>query len=119
MRGGTRGTAMWVKNLVFLSLVSLGAIALLGGLFPQRIPHLSGDRTVPHAPVPDYQPVVEEIDRCFAQQWEDNHLVPAAQASDLPIARRLALALTGSVPSLEEIRQLESQPPGERLKNYL
>lgn len=51
----------------------------------------------------------------FEQSWQDKGLEPAPRADDLTIARRLSLALTGTVPSLEEIRALEAVPPGDRI----
>ncbi len=42
-----------------------------------------------------------------------------ARADDLAIIRRLSLALTGTIPSLEEIRLLEAQPEPQRIVWWL
>src|SRR6185295_13277272 len=42
-------------------------------------------------------------------------LEPAPSADQLTIARRLSLALVGTVPSLEEIRALEAVPAEQRV----
>jgi hypothetical protein len=46
-------------------------------------------------------------------------LQPAPLADDLTLARRLSLALTGSVPSLEEIRAFEAQPAATRMEWWM
>ena len=51
----------------------------------------------------------------FKQQWQESHLASAPRADDLAIARRLSLALVGTVPSLEEIRALEAVPVKDRV----
>src|SRR4029079_752903 len=51
----------------------------------------------------------------FRPHWGDKQLQPAPRADDLTIARRLSLALTGTVPSLEEIRALEAVPANDRI----
>jgi hypothetical protein len=58
------------------------------------------------------------VDESFRQEWAKRGISPAAHANDLAVARRLSLALTGSVPSLEEIRQFEAQPEGARLDGW-
>ena len=45
--------------------------------------------------------------------------MPAALASDLAVMRRLALALCGTVPSLEEIRHFETRPRQGRVETWL
>ena len=41
--------------------------------------------------------------------------MPAAPAPELAVMRRLALALCGSIPSLEEIRRFEARPKDGRV----
>lgn len=112
---------MWARNLLFISVCLLGLTAVAGGL-------LSGNRIGPpegfdpHRGEKDgFGEVVDAIDGEFRSYW--NEYAPqddggnaeiALRADDLTIARRLSLALTGTIPSLEEIRVLESQPAGNR-----
>jgi hypothetical protein len=110
---------MWAKNLLFISLVLAGAVSLMGGLFPHKIPRRAENTAVIQSPAPDYSPIVHDVDTRFHQEWLHNNLTPASPAPELSVARRLALALTGSIPSLEEIRRFEAQPAGQRLNDYL
>lgn len=58
---------------------------------------------------------IQSVDAAFSATWERENLQPVSLADDLTVARRLSLALTGSIPSLEEIRALETQPETTRL----
>ena len=62
---------------------------------------------------------VRSLDTEFAQAWHDAGVQPARLASPLTLARRLSLALTGTVPSLEEIRSLEKLPADEVTQVWL
>jgi hypothetical protein len=59
--------------------------------------------------IADYQATVEAINAVFRQQWASARLIPAQPAPPLTVARRLALVLCGTVPSLQEIRRLEAE----------
>src|SRR5260370_31315666 len=106
------GDFMWARNLLFIGLVFTGGAGLIGGLFPQSIGAHSSKDVLAAAPQADYLPLVEEINGDFRQRWLGANLSPAPRAADLTIARRLALALTGGIPSLQEIRGLETEPEG-------
>ena len=56
----------------------------------------------------DITEVVQQVDDEFVASWTEQGLSPAAKADNLQIARRISLALTGRVPSLEEIRVFET-----------
>ncbi len=105
---------MWQKNLLFIGLFLFGLTALAGGI-------LQGDRTIePRGPdrkkSENFRPVVDGINRQFRLDWTTAGVQPAPRAADLTICRRLSLGLTGCVPSLEEIRQIEARPPGNRVQ---
>jgi hypothetical protein len=111
---------MWAKNMLFIGLVLVGLAGLAGGLFPEKIPRPDETRAVVAlVPSPDHQTTVDELDRLFRHDWSRKNLQPAYRAADLAVARRLALALTGTIPSLEEIRHFETQPPNQRVHSYL
>ncbi len=107
---------MWQRNLLFFSLLSVGAISVAATL-------LIGERT--RSPS-DFRPnrgeeeqideVVAQIDAQFRQHWEAQDLTPTPRASDFAIARRISLGLTGTIPSLEEIRALEMVDSKDRLE---
>jgi hypothetical protein len=110
---------MWMRNLLFLGLVLGGVTALGAALFPlpvsSPIDHFDGQEFQS----PEFRSVVERVNALFQQQWADLELKPAPRASDLTIARRLSLALTGTIPSLQEIRSFESQAVESRVPWYL
>jgi len=109
---------MWAKNLLFIGVV-LGGVALLrASLIPLKPVAGGGAFDASQAQATDFQEVVKQVDAVFRQEWETHGVQPASRASDLQIARRLSLALTGSAPSLEEIRALEQQPSEMRLAGY-
>ncbi|MBP3957410.1 DUF1549 domain-containing protein [Gemmata sp. G18] len=109
---------MWGRNLLFIAIVAGGVLALRASLFPLY----TESRKVKFDPTPaeqnDFRAVVSKVDHSFREDWAAKQLRPAARADDLAVARRLSLALTGSVPSLEEIRQFELQPPEKRLDGW-
>ncbi len=109
---------MWARNLLFVAAVVGGIVALRASLFPLD----SQSRKVSFDPGPttadEFQSVVKQVDASFRQDWEKRGISPTNRADDLAVARRLSLALTGSVPSLEEIRQFEAQPAEKRLAGW-
>lgn len=113
------GTAvMLARNLLLVAVVVVAVGGLRASLFPQN----AKERKLPFDPGPttqdDFRAVVARVDASFRRDWQARGLTPAPRAPDLAVARRLSLALTGSVPSLEEIRQFEWQPEGERVDSW-
>lgn len=109
---------MWARNLLLLLAIVGGAVALRASLFS----HDSPSRRINFDPGPttgdDFRATVRQVDAAFRREWTASGLRPAARADDLTVARRLSLALTGSVPSLEEIRQFEARPAEHRLDGW-
>jgi hypothetical protein len=110
---------MGIRDLLFVGLILGGAAAVGASLYPPRI----GPRDEPRparSPVdPDLRATVARVDEAFRKQWAEEGLTPATRAPDLAVFRRLAVALTGSIPSLEEHRLLESMPERERSARYV
>lgn len=106
---------MWLRNLLFVGLLSGGVLALGANLMPPREPKPVTRHDVAAYQADDFQAVVGQIDASFRQEWAAAKAQPAPPAPNLAVMRRLALALVGTVPSLEEIRQFEYLPPEERL----
>jgi hypothetical protein len=106
---------MWQRNLLFLGLVGGGLLTLGANLMPPREakPVTSYDASAYQAE--DFRAVVAAVDASFRKQWSEQQIQPVGRAPDLTVARRLALGLVGTVPSLEEVRQFEWLPPSERL----
>jgi hypothetical protein len=66
-----------------------------------------------------FQAAVAQLNSSFTKKWGDRDLEPAPRADDFTIIRRLSLGLTGSVPSLEEIRALAKVPGEQRIQWWL
>jgi|SRR5579883_135271 len=109
---------MWGRNIFFVVVVLGGILALRASLFPLS----TNARKVKFDPGPtqedDFRSTLRQVDKAFRREWHDKGLALAPRADDLTVARRLSLALTGSVPSLEEIRQFEAQSPENRLEGW-
>lgn len=64
------------------------------------------------------QPIVALVNAEFADRWQREQVTSAPPAPDLQVLRRLTLALVGSNPSLEEIRQFEADKRPDRLDHW-
>ncbi|MBI3836864.1 MAG: DUF1549 domain-containing protein [Planctomycetia bacterium] len=104
------------RDLLFLVISISALLAFKASVFPS-----AGSRPRPAVRVDmaSLQPAVERVDAAFEQLWRERNLKPAKAAPELAVARRISLALTGAIPSLEEIRHFESLPPPQRLERWL
>jgi hypothetical protein len=109
---------MWARNLLFLGLVAAGVVALTAALFPTLRPAPARAPAPPEVMADDFAPTVERVDTAFRDTWRQNDLEPAPAAPELAVARRLSLGLTGTIPSLQEIRQFEGRD-GDRVQWWL
>jgi hypothetical protein len=66
----------------------------------------------------DIHDAVAKVDQFFEQNWRAAGVAPAPRADELQLLRRLALALCGTIPSLEEIREFESDSTPGRLDRW-
>lgn len=109
---------MWARNLLLLAVAVAGIAGLRASLFSldTKSRQIQFDSNISNED--DFKKIVRNVDEAFHQDWEKQHLSPTSEADHLIIARRLSLALTGSVPSLEEIRQFEAQPTDTRLAGW-
>lgn len=106
---------LWLRNAIFLGLCLIGT-----GMVASRIlerPKFIEPKAL--AQPSDFLPVVERVDQAFAAEWKSAGVSPVRPASELTLARRLSLALTGTIPSFEEIRALEQQPQNLRAQWWL
>ena len=107
------------RNVAFLLLCVVAAGALLGSLWksepppaPKRFhPSLTADAK--------FQAAVQRLNAAFESEWQKAGIEPVPPAPVLSLARRLSLGLAGTVPSLEEIRALEKQPPDQAVQWWL
>lgn len=110
---------MWLRNLFFLGLVSAGVVGLAVLLYPPDRPPRASHFDAAAFEQPAFRSAVEKVNAAVRQSIAEAGLKPAPAAPELAVVRRLALALTGAIPSLQEVRQLEAQPPEERLQWWL
>jgi hypothetical protein len=107
-----------VRDVVFLAVV-LGVTGLMGAGLVRSSTSPSAQPRARSAVRLDLQTTVDAVDVSFRTRWSKQDLKPAAPAPDLAVMRRLALALCGSVPSLEEIRRFEATPADTRIAAWL
>lgn len=109
----------WFRNVVFFGVCLAAMLAVVVGML--RPPRL----VAPQNPAPamiasdGFSSTVAKVDEAFEAHWRHSAVSPVEPAPSLAIIRRLSLALTGTIPSLEEIRALESVPEGERSQWWL
>ena len=97
-------------------LVVLGVVALVAAA--ARGPVVDRRPATSTAAAAEINSTVEQLDRFFINRWRDAGLQSAAPTDDLTLLRRLSLVLHGTAPSLEEIRQFESDSPVERIERW-
>lgn len=102
------GWLLWLRNAVILGALAAGAAWGIGELLTPPVMHASSHVGLSKAALADIQTTAEAVDADFAKDWSQKQLQPAPRADDLTLVRRLSLALTGSIPSLQEVRMLES-----------
>jgi hypothetical protein len=106
------------RDVLFLAVV-LGGTGIMGAGLVRSTGTPSSQTPKPLAVRSELRTIVDEVGRSFRDRWAEQELAPAAPASDLAVMRRLALALCGSVPSLEEIRRFEARPKELRVAAWV
>lgn len=111
------------KDVVFVGLCLAGAATFVGAMLrrdrvttPRDFQPLRFVSATPASDPADPRAVRDRIDADFRALWQKKQLQPTDRADDLQIARRISLALTGVVPSVEEVRSLEEVPERERVE---
>lgn len=111
---------MFAKNALFLAVILVGTAYLGLKVFPN--PERTGDRFQVASDIDEVRHTALNVDAEFEAKWNEIGIHPAGAADPLQIARRLSLGLTGTIPSLEEIRKFEKVPADEQVDwwvNYL
>ncbi len=107
------------RDVLFWTLIGVGAFALGSGLLSSSRTNSAAHFDAKAYEAPDFVAVVRRVDASFRRDWTAGHISAAPQADDLLVARRLALGLIGTIPSLEEIRSFESLPPEGRMSWWI
>lgn len=111
---------MGKRDLLFIGICLCGIVAVAGSLLDQGpLQKTSRVAIASQANRSSLQETVEQVDKAFAHDWSKADLQSATKANDLLVARRLSLALTGSIPSFEEIRTLQELPAEQRISRWV
>lgn len=110
---------MWKRNALFAVLCLAGVGSLSGMLLRRERIAEPQDFQPGRFSQPDYASIIRQVNLEFSESWRQQGLQSASQASDLTIARRLSLSLTGTLPSVEEVQALERHNPENRLEWWL
>ena len=110
---------VWIRNTLLLA-VCLGSMGLVVGRMLKN-PTGPDPRSFDAAQFSQrgFLDVVDRVDQAFSNSWAAGKQTPAGRAQAHSIYRRISLALTGTIPSLEEIRALESRGPGNHDQWFL
>ncbi|MBL9139534.1 MAG: DUF1549 domain-containing protein [Verrucomicrobiales bacterium] len=100
--------------LGFLVLVAALGLAVDQVLARRRVLEVPRFRAFAgNAEAAEIREVAERVDNAFDAAWKAAGLECSPPAPPLTVYRRVSLALTGTIPSLAEIRALESHSAGE------
>ena len=102
------------RDLLFATVILAGIAAIGPSLAPHRS-RSTDPAPMPPPPDPGFRAAIDRVDRAIRLRWAEEGILPTPWAPDLAILRRVSLGLTGSIPSLEEIRRFESLPPDARI----
>jgi hypothetical protein len=112
-------TIEWLRNLFFLALIVTGTFLAMSRLWkPHPVPGAQALAPTKES-TEGMDRVIEAVDDALMKEWRKHGVEPAPLAPNLTQARRLSLALTGTVPSLQEIRAFEAQPEDEQLRWWI
>jgi hypothetical protein len=110
---------LWLRNAVILGALAAGVCWGVAELLTPPVVHAGGGFGVPKAMLEDIRQTAQVVDADFEKDWAQKQMQPAPRADDLTLVRRLSLALTGSIPSLQEIRMLESLKGADAVQGWL
>lgn len=109
----------FIKNVVFLGVIVLG-IAVLWLMCATQGSIAAPNSFRPESDVQsNIRDIAAQVDAAFEKDWEKKDISPADVATDLNVARRLSLALNGTIPSVQEIRALEAIDPSQRVHYWV
>jgi hypothetical protein len=99
---------LWLRNALILAAVAAGAFWGVAELLTPPLAATVSTPSLPKTQLDDIQRAAQAVDADFQKAWAQQALSPVGKTDDLTLVRRLSLALTGSIPSLQELRLLES-----------
>ncbi|MBN8419235.1 MAG: DUF1553 domain-containing protein [Verrucomicrobia bacterium] len=99
---------LWLRNAAILTALAAGAFWGVAELLAPPVAKVTHAPGLPKAQLENIQQTAHAVDASFEKTWTQQHIQPAGRTDDFTLIRRLSLALTGSIPSLQELRTLES-----------
>lgn len=104
------------KYFLLPATVALGIVCIVSWVaVGPAVSSLSSPKVAADA---DVSIAAERVDALLESAWIDFEIEPAVVADDLQVFRRLTLALVGTAPSLEEVRQFEADKSPNRLQQW-
>jgi len=103
----TSGWLIRLRNAAVFAVIGLAAAWGVAELLKPPVSAVAAQPALSKAKLDDVLNAARAVDAAFEKDWERKNLKATTKADDLTLARRLSLALTGSIPSLQEIRVLE------------
>ncbi|MEM0969811.1 MAG: DUF1549 domain-containing protein, partial [Verrucomicrobiota bacterium] len=108
----------WIKGMAILLLL-LGSAGLFLTIWTPH-PLLTEDSLPPPSPLSSAEAAaVHAINEALHEVWEKEGIEPAPPAPSPLVLRRLGLALTGTIPSVEELRALEQLPEDQQIDAWM
>jgi hypothetical protein len=114
-------TRFYKLPLLLIFIASVGLLVIAGAR-PWSEPgdgHGSQHESAVRSAESSVADAARRVDDVFHEVWKESKVEPLGPAEPLLVARRLSLALCGTVPSLEEIRALEKLPPDQQVDAHL
>jgi hypothetical protein len=110
---------MWRRNLFFIGVILAGVLAVREAVFPSPVPPHTAHFDAATFDAEDFRDTVAAVNEAIRERIAQEEVATAPPADELTVARRLSLAVTGTIPSLQEFRQFEAYAGGERLHWWL
>ena len=110
---------MGIRDLLHVTLIIGSTTALVASLYPSTAAPNSQVVAKVRKPDPTFDATLSRLNESFRKTWRSQGARLAPRASELDLIRRVSLALTGSIPSLEEQRRLDEVPEGKRVEARL
>ncbi len=107
----------WLKPLLPFCIVA-GVLGLVA--WAARNPLHRDHHALKSISIPPTEPgdALLRVNQLLRARWTTAGVIPAPPADDLTILRRLSLALRGSIPSLEEIREFEADATPQKIDRW-
>ncbi len=108
-----------MRDLLFIGLVGGGLFVVGVNLMPPHLAKQNSAQNYTHEVDAGEASVVDRVNETFRKHRSSADHQSFPPTDSLQVCRRLSLGLLGTIPSLEEIRQIEAIPEAERVSWWL